>query len=35
MVRMATKQGSLVAARTVDSFKALFAAGLDFELPED
>jgi hypothetical protein len=35
MVRIATKQGIPVAARAVDSFKALFAAGLDFELPED
>jgi len=35
MVRIATKQGVPVATRSVDSFKPFFAAGLDFELPQD
>jgi hypothetical protein len=29
------KQGVPVATRAIDSFKALFATRLDFELPED
>jgi hypothetical protein len=35
MVDIATKQGVPVATRAIDSFKAFFALGLDFELPED
>ena len=35
MVGIAVKQGVPVASRAIDSFKALFATRLDFELPED
>src|SRR5215475_842395 len=35
VMNVALKQGVPVAAGSIDYFKAIFATGLDFELPED